>query len=256
VRAVLADLDDTLFDHRHATRAALAHLHISVPAFGAWPREALEARHADVLEVLHREVLAGRLSIEAARAERFRRLLEMAGAGPTREAGAGPAREHAAADGLEAAAALAQEYRRRYESAWQPVPGATALAAALTDAGIALVIVTNNVTREQQLKLDRCGLGPYVSALVTSEDVGVTKPDLRIFTTALDVAGAAPEEAVMLGDSWATDVVGALAAGVRPVWLNRGGTPPPGQGVAELPSLEPLDEVWRAVIGYTETHLT
>ncbi len=245
VRAVLADLDDTLFDHHHATRAALAVLHADVPAFRVWPREEFEARHAEVLEVMHRAVLAGRQSIESARAERFRRLLESA-------AQALPAHERAPVD-AGTSAFLAHRYRDHYELAWQPVPGAMALAAAVKRAGLALVIVTNNVTREQQLKLERCGLLPLVDALITSEDVGATKPDTRIFDAALSCAGVHASEAVMVGDSWHTDVVGALAAGVRSVWLNRAGHAAPdpevAAGVAELRSLEPLDDAWRVIIG-------
>ena len=133
------------------------------------------------------------------------------------------------------------------------MPGAIALATALKRAGVAFVIVTNNVTSEQRLKLDRCGLRPYVDALITSEDVGVTKPDARIFETALAAAGVTPAEAVMLGDSWLTDVAGARASGVRAVWLNRAGAVAPdssaGAAVAEIQSLEPLADVWRVRIG-------
>ena len=72
VRAVLFDLDDTLFDHSHAMSQALAALKADEPAFAAWTAEYLEARHGEVLEVLHQDVLAGRLSIDDAREERER----------------------------------------------------------------------------------------------------------------------------------------------------------------------------------------
>ena len=234
VRAVLADLDDTLFDHRHATREALAVLHAEVGAFQAWPREEFATRHSDVLELMHQSVLAGQLTIEVARTMRFQRLLDDAG-------GQGAM-----------ASDLARRYRVQYEAAWQTVPGALALATAVKHAGLAFVIVTNNVTSEQQLKLERCGLQPYVDALITSEDVGVTKPDARIFHAALASAGVEPSNAVMLGDSWSTDVTGARAAGVRAVWLNRVGSAAPEpswDGVREIQSLEPLADVWRIVTG-------
>jgi putative hydrolase of the HAD superfamily len=232
---VLADLDDTLFDHRHATREALGVLHAEVPAFRTWAREEFATRHSEMLELMHQAVLAGQMTIEAARIQRFQRLLDAAAGVPAN------------------ASELARRYRERYESAWQAVPGAIALAAALKRAGVALVIVTNNVTSEQRLKLDRCGLRPHVDALITSEDVGVTKPDARIFETALAAAGVGPAEAVMLGDSWLTDVSGARAAGVRAVWLNRAGAVAPdstaGADVSEIQSLEPLADVWSVLTG-------
>jgi putative hydrolase of the HAD superfamily len=247
---VLADLDDTLFDHRHATREALGVLHAEVPAFRTWAREEFAIRHSEMLELMHQAVLARQMTIEAARITRFQRLLDAAGVPlqnperPTKNLD--PERPTSAAE-------LARRYRERYEAAWQAVPGAIALAAALKRAGVAFVIVTNNVTSEQRLKLDRCGLRPYVDALITSEDVGVTKPDARIFETALAAAGVRPAEAVMLGDSWMTDVAGARAAGVRAVWLNRTGAVSPdssaGATVSEIQSLEPLADVWRVLVG-------
>ena len=225
-------------------------LHAEVPAFRTWAREEFATRHSEMLELMHQAVLAGQMTIEAARIMRFQRLLDAAGAPlqtperPTKVSD--PERPATASD-------LARRYRDRYEAAWQAVPGAIALATALKRAGVAFVIVTNNVTSEQRLKLDRCGLRPYVDALITSEDVGVTKPDVRIFETALAAAGVTPAQAVMLGDSWLTDVAGARAAGVRAVWLNRAGAVAPdsaaGAAVAEIQSLEPLTDVWRVLIG-------
>ncbi len=235
VRAVLSDLDDTLFDHAHAARQALAALHAEVPHFQRWPGSVLESRHGIALELMHGEVLAGRMTIEAARTERFRRLLDEAAPGGVASA--------------EIAADLARRYRGAYERAWRPVAGALALAAAVKQAGLVLVIVTNNVTSEQRLKLDRCGLAPHVDALVTSEAVGATKPDARIFEAALARAGVWASEAVMIGDAWHTDVAGALAVGVRAVWLNHAGVAAPHPApVAEVRSLEPLAEVWRALV--------
>ena len=49
-------------------------------------------------------------------------------------------------------------------------------------------------------------------------------------------------DAVMLGDAWATDIEGALASGIRPVWLNRFGKTKPNDSVVELTSLEPVDK--------------
>jgi putative hydrolase of the HAD superfamily len=246
VRGVLADLDDTLFDHRHATRAALGVLHAEVPAFQAWAAEEFASRHSDILELLHQAVLAGRLTVEDARVMRFQRLLDAAAMSlqSPEPPPYGPRPTVAARD-------LARRYREQYEMAWQAVPGAIALATALKQAGVAFVIVTNNVTREQQLKLERCGLLPFVDALITSEDVGVTKPDARIFDAALAAARATPAEAVMLGDSWPTDVAGARASGLRAVWLNRAGAAAPDTTVAEIRSLEPLPDVWRVLIGST-----
>jgi HAD superfamily hydrolase (TIGR01662 family) len=232
-RAVLFDLDDTLFDHARATRVALGTLREADPALSRWSIDELDRRHRIVLETWHQEVLAGRASIDQARLARFAELVSQAGG-----------------DGAQSrAAALASRYRSLYEVAWYTVAGARALLEALAGQGLRVAIVTNNVRREQQLKLARCGLTSLVEALVTSEEVGVQKPDPKIFQTALDRVGVAAPDAAMVGDAWATDIEGARRAGVRPVWLNRFGDVSPDPSVSELRSFEPLAEALQAIIG-------
>ena len=232
IRAVLFDLDDTLFDHGHAMGRALAALKAGEPAFATWTTEYLEARHGEVLEVLHQDVLAGRLSIDAAREERFRRLLTM-----TESAGLAARR----------AVALARLYRETYKQGWRAVPGATELLTWLKSAGYGTAVVTNNLTAEQRAKLTGCGLDVCIDHLITSEDVGVAKPDPLIFKAALTALGVTAPEAILVGDAWQADIVGGRAAGMRTVWLNRKGAPSPDPSVPELPSLEPLDRA-RAVL--------
>jgi HAD superfamily hydrolase (TIGR01549 family) len=232
-RAVLFDLDDTLFDHARATRVALETLREADPALGRWSIDELDGRHHVVLETWHQEVLAGRASIDQARVARFGELLRQAGG-----------------DGAETrAAALASRYRALYEVAWYTVAGARPVLEALAGQGLRVAIVTNNVRREQQLKLARCGLTSLVEALVTSEEVGVQKPNPKIFQTALDRIGVAAPDAIMVGDAWATDIEGARRAGIRPVWLNRLGHMSPDRSVSELRSFEPLAEALQVIIG-------
>ena len=223
VRGVLFDLDDTLFDHEHATVQALASLRLEDSAFGVWTPVEFAERHSVVLEAMHLEVLAGRVSIQSAREERFRRLLV--------DAGEAEASTHARG--------MAGRYRAAYEAAWRPIQGATDLLAALRDAGLPVAIVTNNLVAEQELKLRRCGLDTFVDALVTSEETGAAKPDARMFMVALDCLGIEASEAVMVGDAWGTDIEGALGAQIRPIWFNWRRSPSPNQAIAEVTSLEP-----------------
>lgn len=234
-RAVLSDLDDTLFDHAATTRDALAQLRDDVPPFARWTIDDLDRAHRCVLDRLHVEVLAGRETIDGARLKRFRELLT-------------PVAAAAETHRLDAIAQQsADSYRRAYERHWRSVPGAMRLAEALRARGIPLVIVTNNNEREQQLKLERTQLTPYVHALVTSERIGVTKPGAAIFHAALEHAGVPIGDAVMLGDAWPTDIEGAIALGLRAVWINRFGESHAHAGVTEIQSLEPVAEALRAL---------
>ena len=68
---------------------------------------------------------------------------------------------------------------------------------------------------------ERCGLPGRFSFVVFSQDVGVEKPDARIFLAACDQAGCAPCELMHIGDSLESDVAGANGVGAVSVWLNR-----------------------------------
>ena len=231
LRGVLFDLDDTLFDHHQGARTALQQVHAAHAAFRATPFEAFERAHADHLEALHLQVLSGALDIDAARIERFRRLLVEAGAG------------------AEDAAAAAALYRQSYISARPAVAGAHDLLAALR-ARVRIAVVSNNLLAEQQQKMSQCGLTPLVDALIVSEDVGFTKPDRRIFAIALERLGLQPEDAVMVGDSWPADIVGARQAGIAAVWFNprRLAVPDPDLKVPELHSLHPVDQAIDVIV--------
>ena len=232
VRAVLFDLDDTLFDHAGCARDALAAVQSCDAALGAIGFEALERLHATLLEELHAEVMLGRVPLEEARRERFRRLLAACGAD--------------AADDL--AARVASTYRDAYRDARRTVAGAAALLAAVRERA-RVGIVSNNLFGEQQEKLKTCALDPFVDALVVSEEVGVSKPDPQIFTVALERLGCRAADAVMVGDSWSADVAGARAAGIRAVWFNPARDPAPGDAasIPQLHRFEPIQDAMRVI---------
>ena len=85
------------------------------------------------------------------------------------------------------------------------------------------------------------GLLDLVDGVVTSAESGAAKPDPAVFRRALRLAGAAPGDAVHVGDSLDNDVAGARAFGIRPILVQRGGDPPAGveavRSLAEVPSL-------------------
>jgi putative hydrolase of the HAD superfamily len=224
-RAVLFDLDDTLFDHRETSAEALRRVQAAHEGFRRLPFDEFEKLHTALLDELHPEVLTARLEMDEARRERFRRLFKRCGI--------------AASETV--CAATARQYRSDYIDARRVVAGAASLLAAVRRRA-SVGIVSNNLLREQRDKLVFCGLSAHVDALIVSEEAGVSKPDPAIFRMALDALDARAGETVMLGDSWSADVIGAHAAGIRAVWFNpsRSATPDPRLGVRELHALEPL----------------
>jgi len=69
---------------------------------------------------------------------------------------------------------------------------------------------------------ERLGIGTYFDVRVFSDEVGVRKPEPRIFEVALSELGLPPAKVVHVGDDVAADVAGAKAAGLRAVWFDTG----------------------------------
>jgi HAD superfamily hydrolase (TIGR01662 family) len=109
----------------------------------------------------------------------------------------------------------------------QPIPGAKDGLEALAATGVRLGIVSNadgligQRLREREILQVGPGLGVEVDCVIDSGEVGVMKPDPRIFHIALDAMGVDPADAWYVGDMPGFDVVGARRAGLRPFLLTR-----------------------------------
>jgi putative hydrolase of the HAD superfamily len=109
-----------------------------------------------------------------------------------------------------------------------------------------LALLTNGAPDLQREKLAGSGLEPYFDAVVVSGEVGVGKPDPRLFALALDRLEVLPGEAVMVGNSLRSDIAGAQGAGIRAIWVNREGKAIGGEVVPDA-QIESLDELERAL---------
>lgn len=84
--------------------------------------------------------------------------------------------------------------------------------------GIKLGVITNGGAERQQRKLDSLGISSWFDVILISETEGVRKPDAEIFHRALARCGVEACEAIFVGDHPDTDIGGALQAGLRAVW--------------------------------------
>ena len=102
-------------------------------------------------------------------------------------------------------------------------PGATGALEFFRARGIFLVLITNGDSAGQRWKINRFGLEPYFDAILVEGERGYGKPDPRIYRDALAAAACSPGQALMIGDNYEWDVLGALSAGIRAVWIDRAG---------------------------------
>ncbi|QEO08676.1 HAD family hydrolase [Protaetiibacter larvae] len=232
VRVVLFDLDDTLFAHRESVEAGIRAHRAAIGGALAEADAADEFARWHALEEHHyHRYLAGELDFRGQRRER--------------------ARGFVAPYGIElddeAAQAWFEGFLAQYERTW-------ALHADVRDCLASLAprrfgIITNGELGFQTAKIRGLGLDALIPLenVVASGEVGAAKPDARIFRIAAERFGVAPGEACYVGDRLHTDAIGAAAAGLRGVWLDRRGTASPEQlaeaAAAGVPVIRALSEL-------------
>jgi putative hydrolase of the HAD superfamily len=204
---VLFDLDDTLFAHRAAVAlGVMAHRH-NLGGTLAEADDASELERWRLLEELHyHRYLAGEVDYFAQRRARARDFvapfdLDLA--------------DDAHAD------RWFDEYRIEYERSWALHDDAIPCLERLRADGRRIGIITNGDLTFQQSKVERVGLSPLVEHVIASGELGIAKPDRRIFEHACQAFGVAATDAAYVGDRLATDAIGAAAAGLTGVWLDR-----------------------------------
>ena len=108
--------------------------------------------------------------------------------------------------------------------AWRLYPDTRPALEALHARGVRLGVISNFDSRLFGL-LDGLGIARFFDPTVISTRAGAAKPDTAIFSHALAHHGLAPEHAVHVGDSYEMDVLGAQAAGLQPVLIDRRAEP-------------------------------
>ena len=105
-----------------------------------------------------------------------------------------------------------------------PVPGANEALSELRRRGIPMAVVSNSSFGADVIRyeLERHGLAEYLSFVMVSSEYAVRKPNALLFSTAAARLGIPPEDIWFVGDRLDTDIRGAQAAQMKPVWLRRG----------------------------------
>ena len=115
---------------------------------------------------------------------------------------------------------LNKDFLTAMKSSCKPIDGAINLINAIKNQ-TQLGIITNGFTELQHSRLEQNGLETDFAFVVTSEQVGVAKPNPAIFEHALDLMGN-PERTrvLMVGDNLNSDIIGGINSGLDTCWLN------------------------------------
>ena len=99
-------------------------------------------------------------------------------------------------------------------------PGVADMLADLRHRGLKLGLVTNGLAQTHRKKIALLGLESAFDEYFLADEIGMVKPDPRIFVHACERLGTSAERAAMVGDVYERDIVGAREAGLFTVWVN------------------------------------
>ncbi|MGW5189554.1 HAD family hydrolase [Kribbella sp. NPDC004138] len=204
MKAVVFDLDNTLFDH---TGCAVAGLRSWVTELGITPTDELIAEWFVIEEDQFSRFLAGELTHQGQRRGRLRAFLPVLGL---------------PVPGADAELdEVFTGYLTQYTNNWIAYPDARPALEVARSNGWRVGVLTNGSTRQQNAKVAAIGLADLIDVVCTSEALGVSKPDPLAYQRVCEALGVEPGETLMIGDNLELDVIAARAAGLSAHHLDR-----------------------------------
>ncbi len=203
---IFFDLDDTLFDFTSASLISLRKLYEETPDIQSRfssPEAFIDEYHIHNKRMwqLHE---SGQISADFLKPERFRLTIA-------------PEREDE--ETRNAMRALNDRYLWLLGECKSPMEGAKELLEMLSKKYL-IGVLTNGFTEVQYRKLRSTGLDRYIQRMVISDEIGIQKPDSRLFRYAEQETGATPESTIMIGDNPDNDIQGSLDAGWQAIYFD------------------------------------
>lgn len=201
---VFFDLDHTLWDFEKNSKNALKQifnetgLHSRIENFTTF-----HGVYQNANKLLWQQYNKGKINKELLRSKRFLDTLK-----------------YFKIDDLELVEKLSQIYLDVSPYQKNLLPGALETLQYLTKEGYTLHVITNGFKEVQHIKIREAGLLSFFKIIVCSEEVGLTKPDSRVFHHSLKKAQATKEKSVMIGDNYEADYLGGLNAGMKAIFFN------------------------------------
>jgi 2-haloacid dehalogenase len=214
---ILLDADGTLFDYDRAEKCAIE---ITFRDFGLDYSDSILARYRVVNDALWKELERGDITSADLRVERFRRLLaELREAAQDSSSAQASAQTPAIAP-VPDAEALSLCYLHHLARGSHLIDGAEDICRYMAQR-YNLAILTNGIAEVQRSRLAKSALHDIVPHIIISEEVGLSKPDPRIFEYAVKILGYPRRDTVlMVGDSLSSDIRGGINAGIDTCWYN------------------------------------
>lgn len=194
------DLDDTLLDHQSAEAAALRDVHDYFTFFDGVTPEDLRQTYHEVNNKQWRLYSRGDVNRKQLQRNRFEQTLEQLDLDGDRYDEVGTF------------------YMQCYRNHWQWMDGAEEVYRKVVQ-NYPVGILTNGFAETQRKKFEQFRLDESANCTVISEEVGVLKPDPKVFQHATDLAQVTPDKILYVGDSFSSDIKGGTQFGWNTAWF-------------------------------------
>ncbi len=115
---------------------------------------------------------------------------------------------------------FSQQYLKQLSSGTQLIKGAENILESLSGK-VSLILMTNGIKEVQRSRLDLSTIKSYFSDIIISDEVGVAKPDRKIFEIALENMSISDKSTIlMVGDNLSSDIKGGINFGIDTCWYN------------------------------------
>lgn len=201
IKGIICDLDDTLYSFADIRQEAYKNMIEKAASICNTEKNSFDGAYREGRKQI-KEEMEGNQAAQHSRLLYCQRALELLGINPICYAG------------------------QLYHFFWEEIlrkmqlrAGVQELFSYAKEKGLKVGICTDMQTEIQFEKLKRLGLTEAIDAIVTSEEVGVEKPELQIFQKTLQKLKIESEECLYIGDSYEKDIKGALNCGMEAIWF-------------------------------------
>ena len=201
---IFFDLDGTLLDHKRSEFLGVKAFYEEYKDYFKLEEEIFHQIWCQISDKYFNSYLKGEVTFDQQRIERIKELFNYSNIKITDQD----------------AIIKFKTYLRHYENNWKPFSDVIPCLEQLSGK-YEIGIISNGDLEQQSLKLEKMEITQYFTNIITAGELGISKPNTKIFSIACDRVNKKPQECYYIGDDFNTDILPCEEVGVNGIWLNR-----------------------------------
>lgn len=201
---IFFDLDGTLFDHKSSELLGVEAFYEKYKDCFRLEKEMFYKFWCQISDKYFNRYLKGEVTFDQQRIERIKELFSYSNIKLTDED----------------AMIKFNKYLSNYENNWKPYDDVIPCLKHLSRK-YELGIISNGDLNQQSLKLEKMKIKKYFIDIITAGEIGISKPNIKLFNIACKRVNKQPQECYYIGDDLQTDIIPCKDVGMNGIWLNR-----------------------------------